>query len=89
MADDKESEFLNDFSLVQKVLDLHECAPMQIKRVFTIFLANCTKYSIDDDKITGIFEATLNTFSESIQEPDEAWLTSISFDKMCKFFLLF
>lgn len=86
MADDKESEFLSEHSLVSKVLDLHQCAPMEIKRVFTIFLANCTKYSIDDQKLTAIFEAILNTFAESIQEPDEAWLANISFDKMCKFF---
>ena len=73
--------------LVIKALIFQKHTSFEMRKIFDIFLTNCTnssKFKLSDDIPYQIFEQYLQTLADAIKDPDEAWLKDISFDKMCK-----
>jgi len=78
--------------LICKVLTFQKTASLQMRKTLSIFLTSCTNSNIfilNDDLLHQIFEVFLQTLADSIPDPDEIWLQDISFDKMCKYEILF
>lgn len=71
---------------LQKIFLLFENSSLAIRRVFSIFLTNYTRFPLQEDENAKIFECILRTFSDNLQDEDEKWLTDVSFEKHCNFF---
>ena len=74
--------------LINKVLNVQKTVSLELRKILVIYLTNCTNnkiFTLNDDLVHKIFDASLQTLADSISDPDEAWLQDFSFDKMCKF----
>lgn len=80
---------LPNATFLQKIFLLFEASTLPIRRVFSIFLSNYTRFPLQEEENTKIFECILRTFSDSLQDEDEKWLTDVSFEKHCNFSIKF
>ena len=78
--------------IVIKALALQQTSSLEIRKVLSIFLTNCTDtsvFTLNEDLVYQIFSGFLQTLADSIPDPDETWLKDVSFDKMCKYLLIY
>lgn len=74
-------------ALIPKILNHQAHSNLEIRKILTIFLSNCTNssncFNLNDDLTSQIFSVFLYILVDGIMDPNEQWLQDTSFDKMC------